>query len=70
MCSPTQEEILMMKIINVEYWLRYELAIGTHTNHQCDCNRMATRRGKCILCLANDLEVLLEKENSSIKENS
>ncbi len=39
----------------IKYQMSYELADGIHTDHQCKCGRNATRRGRCIVCLAEDL---------------
>jgi len=31
--------------------IKYELAEGIHTYHQCGCGKRATRRGECAYCL-------------------
>jgi len=35
--------------------LRYELASGVHTYHNCKCGRKKTRAGRCSLCLEEEL---------------
>jgi hypothetical protein len=39
----------------IKYQIKYEQAEGIHTYHQCKCGRMATRAGRCVLCLQEDL---------------
>lgn len=41
--------------------LQHETREGIHTFHQCECGRMATRGGNCVLCWA---ETLIEYQES------
>ena len=40
----------------LESMIAYEKHKGTHTYHQCKCDRNATRSGKCWQCLEEELE--------------
>ena len=48
--------------MKIKYDMAYELASGVHTYHQCKCGRNATRTGRCIVCLAEDLIELKGKK--------
>ena len=53
--SKTQE---MQRLIEC---VRYECASGVHTYHGCECGRRATRRGRCALCLLDDMDTVIKK---------
>ncbi len=48
---------------SIEYLIRYERAEGVHTYHQCPCDRSATRRGMCAICLSEALQELESSKN-------
>ncbi|KKN48532.1 hypothetical protein LCGC14_0652250 [marine sediment metagenome] len=35
--------------------LRIELQKGTHTYHQCECDRRFCRKNKCVFCWCEDI---------------
>lgn len=55
---------ILKRIQEIEYDIRYNESPGIHTYHQCTyCGRMATRRGKCVLCLNDELSELKSQLN-------
>ena len=49
-------------IADIKYLIKYEKMPGIHTYSQCDCERRHTRRGRCILCLEEDLEAVMNEK--------
>ena len=49
---------LLAKLFRMADSLRYELAPGIHTYHQCPCGRSKTRAGRCWRCWLDEMNAL------------
>ncbi len=49
------ENELLRKAVMMTTKVRYELANGVHTRHECPyCKQRGTRAGKCFMCLVEE----------------
>ncbi len=50
-----KEKDLIAKVLALFMLLKYELAPGVHTRHQCECDERPARGSKCFMCLIEEL---------------
>jgi len=49
------------KIEELQSELSYEMYDGVTTRHMCDCNRKSCRRNRCVLCIQEEINKELLK---------